>query len=175
MVAIMNAAPVVAPVASFATYLLLHERLSPSEAFTALTLFNVLRFPLFQLPMLVQMYATVCARGGAGLHLSVHGGGGRCASQCAACCTCGVRVGGRDVWTMWCTGGWQGRVDDMVYGWAAGTCNVCGGHGVRRRVCIPYVSGCSSWRQRRAVAGQQGSRLKPGPCGSRRAGATLYR
>jgi hypothetical protein len=41
-------------VASFLVFLLVRRvPLSPSEAFTSLALFNVLRFPLFQLPQII--------------------------------------------------------------------------------------------------------------------------
>lgn len=50
----MNSIPTLIPVASFLAYLLLmRQPLSAAQAFTALSLFNILRFPLFQLPQIV--------------------------------------------------------------------------------------------------------------------------
>ena len=46
--------PTVIPVVSFGAYLLLGNDLTSATAFTALTLFNILRFPLFMLPSLLQ-------------------------------------------------------------------------------------------------------------------------
>jgi len=56
---LVNTIPTLIPVASFLAYLLLMRRpLSAAQAFTALSLFNILRFPLFQLPQIVTQ---VCA------------------------------------------------------------------------------------------------------------------
>jgi hypothetical protein len=50
----VNTIPTIIPVVSFLAYLLLkREPLSAAQAFTALSLFNILRFPLFQLPQIV--------------------------------------------------------------------------------------------------------------------------
>jgi hypothetical protein len=46
-------------VLTFAAYLWLGHELSAAEAFTALALLNVLRFPLFMLPQLVQQLISV--------------------------------------------------------------------------------------------------------------------
>ncbi|GAX80189.1 hypothetical protein CEUSTIGMA_g7627.t1 [Chlamydomonas eustigma] len=51
---IMYAVPSIVPVATFSVYLLLGNELSSAEAFTALALFNILRYPLFLLPQLLQ-------------------------------------------------------------------------------------------------------------------------
>ncbi|KIY96166.1 hypothetical protein MNEG_11795 [Monoraphidium neglectum] len=50
---LVNAVPTLVPVASFAAYLLMGRNLSAAEAFTSLSLFQVLRFPLFQLPQII--------------------------------------------------------------------------------------------------------------------------
>ncbi|KAF6252635.1 hypothetical protein COO60DRAFT_504509 [Scenedesmus sp. NREL 46B-D3] len=51
---LVNAIPTIIPVVTFLAYLLIRqEPLSAAQAFTALSLFNVLRFPLFQLPHIV--------------------------------------------------------------------------------------------------------------------------
>jgi uncharacterized MnhB-related membrane protein len=51
---LVNAIPTIIPVMTFLAYLLIRrEPLSAAQAFTALSLFNVLRFPLFQLPQIV--------------------------------------------------------------------------------------------------------------------------
>ncbi len=57
MLFVLYAVPTIVPVATFAAYLLVGHTLSAAEAFTALALFNVLRFPLFMLPQ-------VCGGGG---------------------------------------------------------------------------------------------------------------
>ena len=46
--------PTLVPVATFAAYLLLGNSLSSTQAFVSLALFNLLRFPLFLLPQLLQ-------------------------------------------------------------------------------------------------------------------------
>lgn len=46
--------PTIVPVATFSAYLLLGNSLSSAEAFVSLALFNVLRYPLFLLPQLLQ-------------------------------------------------------------------------------------------------------------------------
>ena len=51
---ILYAVPTIVPVATFSAYLLLGNSLSSAEAFTALALFNILRYPLFLLPQLLQ-------------------------------------------------------------------------------------------------------------------------
>lgn len=56
---ILFAVPTIAPVAAFGAYLLLGRDLSPARAFTSLALFNVLRFPLFMLPQLLQQMISV--------------------------------------------------------------------------------------------------------------------
>jgi hypothetical protein len=51
---LVNTIPTIIPVMSFLAYLLLmRQPLSAAQAFTALSLFNILRFPLFQLPQIV--------------------------------------------------------------------------------------------------------------------------
>jgi hypothetical protein len=51
---LVNTIPTIIPVISFLAYLLLLKQpLSAAQAFTALSLFNILRFPLFQLPQIV--------------------------------------------------------------------------------------------------------------------------
>ena len=51
---LVNTIPTLIPVASFLAYLLLmRQPLSAAQAFTALSLFNILRFPLFQLPQIL--------------------------------------------------------------------------------------------------------------------------
>jgi ATP-binding cassette subfamily C (CFTR/MRP) protein 1 len=58
---LVNAIPSVVPVVTFGAYVLLtHSSLSPGQAFTALSLFNVLRFPLFQLPMIITQVRHLC-------------------------------------------------------------------------------------------------------------------
>ena len=47
---VVYAVPTIVPVVTFAAYLFFGHTLSAAEAFTALALFNVLRFPLFMLP-----------------------------------------------------------------------------------------------------------------------------
>lgn len=71
---LVNAIPTIIPVVTFLAYLLIRqEPLSAAQAFTALSLFNVLRFPLFQLPQIVtqvrleaqpvaMLMATACLR-----------------------------------------------------------------------------------------------------------------
>ena len=51
---ILYAVPTIVPMASFSAYLLLGNDLSSAEAFTAIALFNILRYPLFLLPQLLQ-------------------------------------------------------------------------------------------------------------------------
>ena len=46
--------PTIVPVVTFSAYLLLGHSLSSAEAFVSLALFNVLRYPLFLLPQLLQ-------------------------------------------------------------------------------------------------------------------------
>ena len=46
--------PTLVTIATFSMYVLLGHALTPNKAFTSLSLFAVLRFPLFQLPMVVQ-------------------------------------------------------------------------------------------------------------------------
>ena len=54
---ILNGIPVVVTVVSFGAYTLLGGELTPAKAFTSLSLFAVLRFPLFMLPNLItQVY-----------------------------------------------------------------------------------------------------------------------
>ncbi|KAJ8627273.1 hypothetical protein MRB53_020580 [Persea americana] len=50
---ILNSIPVVVTVVSFGVYTLLGGNLTPARAFTSLSLFAVLRFPLFMLPNLI--------------------------------------------------------------------------------------------------------------------------
>ena len=50
---ILNSIPVVVTVVSFGIYSLLGGHLTPAKAFTSLSLFAVLRFPLFMLPNLI--------------------------------------------------------------------------------------------------------------------------
>lgn len=50
---ILNTIPVFVTVASFGVYTLLGGDLTPAKAFTSLSLFAVLRFPLFMLPNLI--------------------------------------------------------------------------------------------------------------------------
>jgi hypothetical protein len=59
---LVNTIPTIIPVMSFLAYLLLMRKpLSAAQAFTALSLFNILRFPLFQLPQIVtQVMGRVC-------------------------------------------------------------------------------------------------------------------
>jgi uncharacterized MnhB-related membrane protein len=60
---LVNAIPTIIPVMTFLAYLLIRrEPLSAAQAFTALSLFNVLRFPLFQLPQIVTQVGT-CVQG----------------------------------------------------------------------------------------------------------------
>jgi hypothetical protein len=59
---LVNTIPTLIPVFSFLAYLLLmRQPLSAAQAFTALSLFNILRFPLFQLPQIVTQ-VRVCVR-----------------------------------------------------------------------------------------------------------------
>ena len=51
----LNAIPVIVALACFGIYVLIGNTLTASEAFTSLTLFNILRTPLFQLPQLVRL------------------------------------------------------------------------------------------------------------------------
>ena len=50
---ILQTIPTLVTIATFALYVLLGNTLTATKAFTALSLFSVLRFPLFQLPMVV--------------------------------------------------------------------------------------------------------------------------
>uniref|UniRef100_A0A1D1Z5A5 ABC-type xenobiotic transporter n=2 Tax=Anthurium amnicola TaxID=1678845 RepID=A0A1D1Z5A5_9ARAE len=50
---VLNSIPVIVTVTSFGMYSLLGGELTPAKAFTSLSLFQVLRFPLFMLPNLV--------------------------------------------------------------------------------------------------------------------------
>ncbi|RWW15502.1 hypothetical protein GW17_00020654 [Ensete ventricosum] len=50
---ILNSIPVFVTVASFGVYTLFGGDLTPAKAFTSLSLFAVLRFPLFMLPNLI--------------------------------------------------------------------------------------------------------------------------
>lgn len=50
---ILNSIPVLVTVISFGTFTLLGGDLTPSRAFTSLSLFGVLRFPLNMLPNLI--------------------------------------------------------------------------------------------------------------------------
>ncbi|KAK9802963.1 hypothetical protein WJX72_012534 [[Myrmecia] bisecta] len=50
---LLNAIPVIVSVATFAAYVLLGNQLTAAKAFTSLSLFTVLRMPLFQLPQLI--------------------------------------------------------------------------------------------------------------------------
>jgi hypothetical protein len=59
---LVNTIPTIIPVVSFLAYLLLkREPLSAAQAFTALSLFNILRFPLFQLPQIVTQVRLWCS------------------------------------------------------------------------------------------------------------------
>jgi hypothetical protein len=55
---ILNSIPVVVTVVSFGVYSLLGGDLTPAKAFTSLSLFAVLRFPLFMLPNLITQVCT---------------------------------------------------------------------------------------------------------------------
>ena len=59
---VLYAVPTIVPVATFAAYLLLGNSLSSTKAFVSLALFNVLRFPLFLLPSLLQQLTTAKVR-----------------------------------------------------------------------------------------------------------------
>eukprot|EP00882_Tetradesmus_deserticola_P019531 GHRQ01021027.1.p1 GENE.GHRQ01021027.1~~GHRQ01021027.1.p1 ORF type:complete len:162 (-),score=34.97 GHRQ01021027.1:263-748(-) len=62
---LVNAIPTIIPVATFLAYLIIRrEPLSAAQAFTALSLFNVLRFPLFQLPQIVTQVRPEAHRAG---------------------------------------------------------------------------------------------------------------
>ena len=50
---ILNSIPVFVTVVSFGVFSLLGGDLTPARAFTALSLFSVLRFPLFMLPNII--------------------------------------------------------------------------------------------------------------------------
>lgn len=54
-----TAIPTLIPVVTFGTYLFLGNTLTSAEAFTSLALFNVLRFPLFLVPQLLNMLSQV--------------------------------------------------------------------------------------------------------------------
>eukprot|EP00892_Ulva_mutabilis_P008206 jgi/Ulvmu1/5758/UM025_0012.1 len=51
---LLQTIPTLVTIATFALYVLLGNDLTAAKAFTALSLFSVLRFPLFQLPMIIQ-------------------------------------------------------------------------------------------------------------------------
>jgi len=50
---ILNSIPVLVTVVSFGVFSLLGGDLTPARAFTSLSLFSVLRFPLFMLPNII--------------------------------------------------------------------------------------------------------------------------
>ena len=50
---VLQTVPTLVTIATFAMYVLLGNTLTANKAFTSLSLFSVLRFPLFQLPMVV--------------------------------------------------------------------------------------------------------------------------
>lgn len=50
---ILQTVPTVVTIATFSVYVLLGNELTATKAFTAMSLFSVLRFPLFQLPMVM--------------------------------------------------------------------------------------------------------------------------
>jgi ABC-type bacteriocin/lantibiotic exporter with double-glycine peptidase domain len=50
---ILQMIPTLVTIATFALYVLLGNTLTATKAFTAVSLFSVLRFPLFQLPMVI--------------------------------------------------------------------------------------------------------------------------
>ncbi|KAL3160420.1 hypothetical protein ABBQ32_010743 [Trebouxia sp. C0010 RCD-2024] len=50
---LLNAIPTFVSVATFTTYVLLGNKLTAAKAFTSLSLFSILRMPLFQLPQLI--------------------------------------------------------------------------------------------------------------------------
>lgn len=54
---ILNSIPVVVTVVSFGMFTLLGGDLTPARAFTSLSLFAVLRFPLFMLPNIITQVA----------------------------------------------------------------------------------------------------------------------
>jgi hypothetical protein len=51
---LLQTIPTLVTIATFTVYVLLGNDLTAAKAFTALSLFAVLRFPLFQLPMVIQ-------------------------------------------------------------------------------------------------------------------------
>jgi ATP-binding cassette, subfamily C (CFTR/MRP), member 1 len=51
---LLQTIPTLVTIATFTLYVLLGNELTAATAFTALALFSVLRFPLFQLPMVIQ-------------------------------------------------------------------------------------------------------------------------
>lgn len=51
---LLQTIPTLVTIATFTLYVLLGNDLTAAKAFTALSLFSVLRFPLFQLPMIIQ-------------------------------------------------------------------------------------------------------------------------
>ena len=57
---LVAAVPVLVALTSFGVYVAIHrdEPLTPAQAFTSLALFNVLRFPLMQLPSMINQLAT---------------------------------------------------------------------------------------------------------------------
>jgi ATP-binding cassette, subfamily C (CFTR/MRP), member 1 len=50
---VLQTIPTLVTIATFALYILLGNTLTATKAFTSLSLFSVLRFPLFQLPMVL--------------------------------------------------------------------------------------------------------------------------
>lgn len=58
---ILNSIPVLVTVAAFGLFTVLGGDLTPSRAFTSLSLFAVLRFPLFLLPNIItQVLSLIC-------------------------------------------------------------------------------------------------------------------
>lgn len=57
---ILNSIPVVVTVTSFGVFTLLGGDLTPARAFTSLSLFAVLRFPLFMLPNIITQVILLC-------------------------------------------------------------------------------------------------------------------
>lgn len=55
---ILNSIPVLVTVVSFGVFSLLGGDLTPARAFTSLSLFSVLRFPLFMLPNIITQVIT---------------------------------------------------------------------------------------------------------------------
>ena len=54
---ILNAIPTLVSVLTFTAYILLGHKLTAAKAFTSLSLFTVLRMPLFQLPQVRLVFA----------------------------------------------------------------------------------------------------------------------